>query len=71
MSAVDGRLTVVNFTLSGDIQHVDIGLAALVDTLAELEGGKENVESELMSIEEFFTELDTRLKQLEVTGGVS
>ena len=70
VSAVDGRLTVVNFTLSGQIQDVDTGLTALGDTVAELEGRMENVESELTSIEELLDELDTRLVQLEVAGRV-
>ena len=59
VSTVDGRLTVVNFTLSGEIQDVDTGLTALGDTVAELEG-------ELTSIEELTNELDGRLTRLEV-----
>ena len=50
VSAVDGRLTAVNFTLSGEIQDVDTGLTALGDSVAELEGRMENVESELTVI---------------------
>ena len=68
VSAVDGRLTAVTFTLSGEIQDVDTGLTALGDTVAELEGRMENVEGELTSIEELINELDDRLTKLEVTG---
>ena len=68
VSTVDGRLTAVNFTLSGEIQDVDTGLTALGDTVAELEGRMENVESELTSIEELINELDMRLVKLEATG---
>ena len=68
MSAVDGRLTAVNFTLSGEIQDVDTGLAALGDTVAELEGRTENLESALRSIEELISEFEGRLTTLEVVG---
>ena len=68
MSAVDGRLTAVNFTLSGEIQDVDTGLTALGDSVTELEGRMENLEGELTSLEELINELDTRLVKLEVTG---
>ena len=68
VSAVEGRITAVNFTLSGEIQDVDTGLTALGDSVAELEGRMENVEGELTSIEELINELDTRLVKLEVTG---
>ena len=66
--AVEVTLTEVNFTLSGEIQDVDTGLAALGDSVAELEGRTENLESELTSIEELITELDGRLTKLEVAG---
>ena len=68
VSAVDGRLTAVNFTLSGEIQAVDTGLTALDDTVAELEGRMENLEGELTSIEELINELESRLMRLEVAG---
>ena len=68
VSAVDGRLTAVNFTLSGEIQDVDTGLEALGDSVAELEGRTENLEDELTSIEELINELDTRLVIVEVAG---
>ena len=68
MSAVDGRLTAVNFTLSGEIQDVDTGLTALGESVAELEGRMENLESELTSIEELISELEGRLTTLEVVG---
>ena len=68
VSAVDGRLTAVNFTLSGEIQDVDTGLTALDGTVNELEGRMENLEGELTSIEELINELDGRLKKLEVAG---
>ena len=68
MSAVDGRLTVVNFTLSGEIQDVDTGLTALGDSVAALEGRMENEQGELTSIEEHINELDFRLMKLEVVG---
>ena len=58
----------VNSTLKGDIQDVDTGLAALGDTVAELEGRMENVESELVSIEELINVLESRLMRLEVAG---
>ena len=61
-------VSVVNFTLSGEIRSVDSELTALGDKVVELEGRMENVESELMSIEELLNELDTRLVQLEVVG---
>ena len=65
---MDGRLTAVNFTLSGEIQDVDTGLTALGDSVAELEGRMENLESELTSIEELISELEGRLTTLEVVG---
>ena len=68
VSAVDGRLTAVNFTLSGEIQDVDTGLTALGDTVAELGGRMENLEGELTSIEELINEPDGRLTKLEVAG---
>ena len=68
VSAVDGRLTAVNFTLSIEIQDVDTGLTALGDTVAELEGRMENLEGELTSIEELISELEGRLTKLEVAG---
>ena len=68
VSAVDVTLTEVNFTLSGEIQDVDTGLAALGDTVTELEGRMENVKSELASIEEIISELEGRLTKLEVAG---
>ena len=68
MSAVDGRLTAVNFTLSGEIEDVDTRLTALGDSVAELEGRMENVEGELTSIEELISELEGRLTTLEVVG---
>ena len=68
VSAVDGRLTAVNFTLSGEIQDVDTGLTALGDTVAELERRTETLEGELTSIGELINELDGRLMRLEVSG---
>ena len=68
VSAVDGRLTAVNFTLSGEIQDVDTGLTALGDTVSELEGRMENLEGELTSTEELINELDGRLMKMEVSG---
>ena len=61
-------VSVVNFTLSGEIRNVDPELTVLGDTVAELEGRMENVESELTSIEELINELDCRLGELEVVG---
>ena len=66
VSSVDGRLTAVNFTLSGEIKDVDTGLTALGDTVAELEGRTENLEGELTSIEELINALEGRLTELEV-----
>ena len=59
--AVDQGLTVLNFTLSGQLQDVD-------DGLIELEGRVTSLESELISIEELIEELDGRLERLELTG---
>ena len=61
-------MSIVNSTLSVEIQDVDTGLTALGDTVAELEGRMENVESELTSIEELISELEGRLTKLEVSG---
>ena len=61
-------VSLVNSTLSGQIQDVDTGLTALGDTVAELEGRMENLESELTSIVELINELEGRLTKLEVAG---
>ena len=59
--AMDQGLTVLNFTLSGQLQDVD-------DDLIKVEGRVTNLESELISIEELIEELDGRLERLELTG---
>ena len=61
-------VSLVNSTLSGEIQDVDTGLTALGDTVAELEGRMENVEGKLTSIQELISELEGRLTKLEVAG---
>ena len=59
--AVDQRLTALNFTLSGQLQHVE-------NDLIQLEGRVTNLESEVISIEELIEELGGRLERLELTG---
>ena len=59
--AVDQGLTVLNFTLSGQLQDVD-------DDLIKVEGRVTNLESEVISIEELIEELGSRLERLELTG---